>query len=54
METLRKLTKKEENLIDLLMQKENLTIYSDWKNNTLAKEMNDGKMGSLKLCPKGI
>lgn len=54
METLRKLTIKEENLITFLIQKENLNIDSDWKKNILAFSMNDGNMGSLKLCPDGI
>lgn len=54
METLRKLTIKEENLIAFLIQKENLNINSDWKKNILAFSMNDGNMGSLKLCPEGI
>jgi hypothetical protein len=54
METLRKLTIKEENLISFLIQKENLNISSDWKKNILAFSMNDGNMGSLKLCPEGI
>lgn len=53
METLRKLTVKEENLIAFLIQKENLNINSDWKNKVLAFSMNDGNMGSLKLCPDG-
>lgn len=50
----RKLTAKEENLIELLIQKENLNINSSWKKNILAFSMNDGKMGSLKLYPEGI
>jgi hypothetical protein len=53
METLRKLTLKEENLISLLIHKENLNISSDWKKNTLVFTLNDGNMGSLKLCPEG-
>lgn len=54
METLRKLTIKEENLIDFLIHKENININSDWKKNILAFPMNDGNMGSLKLCPEGM
>lgn len=54
MEKLRKLTIKEENLIEFLIKKENLNIDSDWKKNILVFSMDDGNMGSLKLCPDGI
>lgn len=54
MEIKRKLTPKEESLIDFLIQKENLSINTDWKKNILAFSMNDGNMGSLKLCPEGV
>ena len=54
MGVLRKLTLKEENLIDFLILKENLNINSNWRKDILAFSMNDGKMGSLKLCPEGI
>ena len=49
MNSLRKLTLKEENLIAFLISKENLKIDLNWKNKVLAIEMDDGNMGSLKL-----
>ncbi|MEI7509920.1 MAG: hypothetical protein WCJ62_10710 [Flavobacterium sp.] len=54
MKKLRKLTLKEENLIDFLIKKENLDINSNWKKSILAFSMNDGNMGSLKLYPDGL
>lgn len=54
MEKLRKLSEKEENFIAFLIENENLDIDPDWKKNILAFLMDDGKMGSLKLCPEGI
>ena len=50
----RKLTIKEESLIDFLIRKENLSINPDWKKNTLALSMNDGNMGSLKFWTEGV
>lgn len=44
-------TRKEEQLIELLIHKSSLGIPEDWKNGLLVSPMNDGGMGSLYLFP---
>ncbi|HFG0578844.1 hypothetical protein LIS90_13615 [Flavobacterium psychrophilum] len=45
----RKLTLKEELLIDFLIKKSNVNNITNWKNKIVATPMADGGMGSLKL-----
>ena len=51
---LRKLYLEEESLIEFLIKKSTLNFSEDWKQNISVSEMNDGKMGSLVLIPKGF
>lgn len=53
MDIKRKLTLKEESLIDFLIKKSNVNITTNWKNQILATPMDDGGMGSLKLYSNG-
>lgn len=46
-------TRKEEQLIELLVRKSSLGMPEDWKNGLLVSPMNDGGMGSLELFPQG-
>lgn len=46
-------TKKEEQLVELLVHKSSLEIAEHWKNGLLVCPMNDGEMGSLILFPQG-
>lgn len=50
----RELSRQEEKLLELLIAKANLNLpSSQWKNMLTVQPMNDGKMGSIKLYPKG-
>src|SRR5689334_14739368 len=51
---LRRLTEKEERLIDFLVKHSSLTLASNWKDTILVEPMNDGGMGSLSLYPSGV
>ncbi len=49
----RKITLQEEKLLELLIQKSNVKISENWKEDLLVSPMNDDNMGSLILYPKG-
>lgn len=53
MELNRKPTKEELLLIEILIQKSNVQLSDNWKNNLLVRSMQDEKMGSLYLYPDG-
>lgn len=53
MESLRKLTEKEQSLLSLLIKKANTNISINW-DTILVRPMMDGNMGSLYLFPNGI
>jgi hypothetical protein len=53
MESNRKPTRQEENLIELLIQKSTKEISKNWREGLLVRSMDDGKMGSLYLFPNG-
>ena len=53
MELNRTATEKEMKLIELLIDKSNLTISGNWKEGLLVRPMNDDGMGSLLLFPYG-
>jgi hypothetical protein len=50
MESNRKPTREEEELIDFLIQKSLKKFSSDWKEEITVQTMNDGGMGSLVIC----
>lgn len=50
MSTERRLSEDEERLIDFLVHKANLSIPKNWKEGVLVIPLNDGGMGSLRLC----
>jgi hypothetical protein len=52
--SIRKLSSKEEKLIELLANQASLVLLIDWKNTIRVEPMNDGGMGSLTLYPKGV
>ena len=49
MESIRKLTKEEEHLLEQLIEKASVPIPTDWRNNLFVLPMEDGDMGSLRL-----
>lgn len=53
MESLRKPTRQEENLIEFLISKSSVQIPKGWRIGLLVRSMNDGGMGSLHLFPNG-
>lgn len=53
MESSRELTKDEEQLIAFLISKSSVDIPVNWRENLLAKPLDDGGMGSLFLFYKG-
>ena len=54
MESNRKVSKKEEKLIEFLIKTSSKIIPNDWKNGLLVCEIEDGGMGGLQLIPRGI
>jgi hypothetical protein len=54
MEIIRKPFLREEKLIELLIKKSGINFPADWKDKISVSEMNDGKMGSLKLIPNNF
>ncbi len=53
MESNRKLTPQEENLLSILVKQSSVVLPTDWKEGLLVRSMDDGGMGSLCLFPKG-
>ena len=53
MESNRKLTAQEENLLSILVKRSSVILPTDWKEGLLVRSMNDDGMGSLYLFPKG-
>ena len=53
MESNRKLTPQEENLLSILVKQSSVVLPTDWKEGLLVRSMDDGGMGSLYLFPKG-
>ena len=53
MESNRRLTIREEKLIEILLQKSYLEIPKDWKEGLLGRPMDNGMRDSLYLFPKG-
>lgn len=53
MESNRKLSQEEERLLELLVKNASINFPIDWKIDLLVKPLNDGRMGSLLLFPKG-
>ena len=54
MESNRKPTIQEEQLLELLIERASFVVPKDWKNRLLVCPMDDGGMGSLYLFPEGI
>ena len=54
MELSRKVSLREEKLLEFLIQKASVNFPSDWKHNLLVQPMHDEGMGSLLLFPDGI
>lgn len=52
--SIRKLTPKEEKLIELLVNQSALRLPSNWITTLQVKPMNDGGMGSLSLYPREV
>lgn len=50
---LRKLTKKEELLIEFLVKQASVSLPHSWKETIRVEAMNDGGMGSLSIYPSG-
>jgi len=53
MESNRKPTPLEENLLAILVKKSSVILPTDWMEGLLVRTMNDDGMGSLYLFPKG-
>lgn len=53
MELIRRLTPKEEKLIELLIKRASKTFPINWNEDLLVCQMDDGGMGSLYLYPNG-
>lgn len=49
----RKLTKQEEDLLELLVVKARIVMHENWKTGLVVSSMDDGGMGSLYLMPHG-
>lgn len=53
MESIRKPTEQEKQLLELLVKKSSKKIPDDWDKELLVCSMADGNMGSLYLFPQG-
>jgi len=50
----RKLSEQEAKLLEALASKASINLPVDWQETIMVSSMDDGKMGSLYLFPKGI